>query len=347
VSKYIIGETNAINTTSGVECLRAKLHLDKLQTNSAFVRNGKLFNTLILGLCAHISTEDLLEYDTIYYCDCDHLESAITKQHKHRYTIGDNGSKIFSLPDCCVGVTIFTIGPVRIKKVVKTQTYKTNWDNNHIRGLREFSMSQAGLPNVIIPDVLLRKLLTRAMVEKVNITDMLSYCRSIASTVIYTSAGYYRRYKSDLDQMGMYCMVAINIADRHRKFFTTIQLAMENRADNSIMNQIQSIVKSTISSHLMSFISEHQVGELISSYKEFVTESKRVPSILTDLVNMFKDKHVVEMKPTVKFSLIHEASKSGSSHKNSRNPSDDDQSDSDLTDASTDLNEFIAKKQIQ
>ncbi|GIM62241.1 polyprotein [viral metagenome] len=290
----MLSAVNANITKSvGVERMRIQQQLDKLQTLGAFLRQGKLHDVLLLGAGKSVPTKIYEKYDHVFAVCIDECESATMYNKGDMYVVGDNGFKVVDVRKEFEHHVIFTFGPFTLVKLTESRghEYKTNWTKCNKYGLRTFQVLGTDSNEVCIPNVMFAKLLSRTMVEHTTIDDLLAYCRSVASTVVYTNKGSYRKYKINLDQLQLMCVVVQNIADRHRKFFKSVdKLFFKNEEDTDL----HAMLKDRVITMAGNFLTEYGIPQLVSEYFDWLDKSQRVSPVVSTVFKTISDKHIVE-----------------------------------------------------
>jgi hypothetical protein len=285
-------QTNVLNM-SGVEKSRAEQRLLKLRTTGAYTRLDDQADTLLLGLGSNFDGINFSQYKEVILVDTDLIDEAVIMLNKKKYLMGDQ-SRYHTLPVSekhCVTVT--KLGPFSIKTIVIKETDTVIWNSVTTFGMRKFMLEGTNLPVVQIPRVIFTKLISRAMIEDIKIGDLLAYCRSVASTVIYSSSGMYKRYKLNNNDLVLYCVVVMNIARRHRKYYETVHKLFES-ANSDLKELLTDTIKNKVISAIYEYVTQSGIIDYVKElgkWKQNVGDK----SLLDEFIKAISDKDVTEI----------------------------------------------------
>jgi hypothetical protein len=295
--KYKDSLERLLPTISGTHLSKVKNDLATLEATGGFLRDGRLFNTLFIGL-GYSPPKAYGQYEHIYFVKMRHCSGATQSYNGKLVLIGDNGRTIddwYHSKEC---VEIMSIGPMTLCKLVSSRDLVCRFSNFVAEGTRRFNLKGRKNQTIDIPNDLFKKLLSRSLMEETKLSDMIAYCRSIASTVIYTRKGKYNRYNINHDDLTLYCIVALNVSNRHRQFYKSVMSMTSENNDTNAVDMLKNLIGKKLLTHGFNWLMENDVVELVSEYLErFLSEQEG--NILHSLSHMMADLHVTEVRPEV------------------------------------------------
>lgn len=339
ISRMVDKEKDIEKVVTGVEKAKINRKIKLLTSGAAFTRSGAVSDTLLLGIGAEYAGIKFDEYDSIYFVEVEEIEDCVVKQDSNLLLVGDNGRKI-GMPLDAVKKTIITrMGPFTLCCLAREKFATVNWNHNSMYGVRKFMVKGTNLPIVKIPSVVFTKMLSRAMIEDIKISDLLAYCRSIASTIVYTTSGMYTKYKINTDELVMFCVVIKNISLRHRRYYEKVHNILQINNSEGV-EMVGELMKSKLLSMLYELVADTGVVEYLKELTKVKSQEKE-ETILTKLFNSMSDKDVVELSTSNKL-IIHNSDYDESYEEDSSDDDDDpvDKDDEEKSESSDSGSDF-------
>uniref|UniRef100_A0A2V0RBT0 RdRp n=1 Tax=viral metagenome TaxID=1070528 RepID=A0A2V0RBT0_9ZZZZ len=292
----------SLSQTAGMAKVDKQRNVDKceqLKTNGAFMRSGKLSNTLYASING-ITKIDVDAYENIYALIIDFSHEYMATENRNVFMKG-NKFRQYNMDECVKKynwATIHTIGIFKLVKLIGITDVQVVWPKQINMLQRSFSISGISGKLFSFPNAIFKKCMSRATVPGTGVDDMLAYLRSVSSTVVYTSAGNYNRFKIDLDDMHMLSLIVVNIAKAHKKYFDTMHSFLHTTETN-VLHDLMDIGIGAAKTHVINWLNNSGVVDLLNAYTDWLTENE--DGVLARLTAMFKDAHVEEVQLYPKF----------------------------------------------